>query len=81
MSRRQKPGTSLRKTYDMVELCRIRRDCYAIGPWSISTDGNKAWISKQTIGKPQEALIEIPKRIFDRLLDLYERHQPFIKRR
>lgn len=79
-AKQPKPGSSLRAAHDLVTVARMRRDCYSIGEWSIMTDGHTTWLSKQKIGEKQTASIEVPKRVFDRLLDLYERPQPFVRR-
>lgn len=55
---------------------QLRRDHYNVLDWTILTDGYRVWISKQKIGKPPTDKIEIPKRIFDRLLACYCKKAP-----
>lgn len=67
---------SLYAVRNMKEVCRLPRDHFDLGDWSIMTDGYIVWISKQKIGHEQTDHIEIPKRIFDQLVDRYAKPMP-----
>ena len=66
---------SLRSAKDEDAICKIGRDHYEIGDWTIMTNGYDVWISKQKVGQQPTDHIEVPKAIFDRLLKAYERPQ------
>ncbi len=68
-------AASLRTVKTPDEVCRLRRDHYEIGGWSIMTDGVRVWISQQVVGEKCTDHIEVPKAIFDRLIARYERPQ------
>lgn len=62
---------SLRQVRDEPGVCRMPRDHYEWGNWSIMTNGHQVWISHQEVGKSPTAHIEVPKAVFDRLFDAY----------
>lgn len=66
---------SLREVKDTPTVCRLRRDNYSQGDWTIHTDGHTVWISKQKVGAMPTAEISIPKGVFNKLLAGYERRQ------
>lgn len=68
-------ANSLREVKVDAAVCRLQRDHYNIGDWTIMTDGYHVWISKQKIGEERTDHVEVPKRIFDQLLARYERPQ------
>lgn len=63
MSLRQVPG------FDAV--CKMPRDSYNVGDWSILTDGETVWITRQKLGERPSHKIEIPKSVYDKLHDAY----------
>lgn len=69
----RKAEVSLRQAKDLPTICKLKRDNYDVGPWSIMTDGRTVWISKQKVGEKPTDQIAIPKHIFDRLLACYEK--------
>ena len=66
---------SLRKAKTEAAICKLPRDHFEIGDWCIMSDGVRVWISQQAPGEPRTDHIEVPKAIFDRLLNRYERLQ------
>jgi hypothetical protein len=64
------PAVALRDA-TFNQICRLMRDNHRAGDWSISTDGSSVWISCQKIGEPPTADIEVPRRIFNRLIAAY----------
>ncbi len=62
---------SLRDVRSEHQLDALRRDNHTWGDWTIMTDSYRTWISCQKIGEHPTAHIEVPKAIFDRLVDAY----------
>lgn len=56
-----------------VQICKMRRDHTEVGDFSLMTDGFTVWLSEQKFGENRTQHIEIPKKIFNRLLVWYER--------
>jgi hypothetical protein len=73
-------ATSLREAKTEAQIIDLPRDHYGFQNWTIMTNGYTVWISRQKVGEQPTAHIEIPKGIFDRLLDMYEREQTPRKR-
>lgn len=67
---------SLRDVKTTKEICSLGRDHYDFGDWSIMTDGFRVWISKQKIGESRTDHIEVPKQIFDKMIDRYCEPKP-----
>lgn len=53
------------------EILRMGRDHSTWGDWTIMTDGYRVWVSKQKMGEARTHHIEVPKGVFDRLVDAY----------
>lgn len=70
------PAMSLRDVRNLTQICSLSRDHYDVGDWSIMTDGQAVWISKQKIGEDRTDHIKIPKAIFDKLFDRYGKKSP-----
>lgn len=80
MSGRKKKSTrSLRNVRSFYQVCQLSRDNASHGPWMIMTDGRVIWISRQETGHKPTHSIEIPKAVFDRLVDGYTRPLKIIR--
>ena len=66
---------SLRDVRNIDALDSLRRDHYDHGDWYIMTDSNRVWISKQKIGHERTDHINVPKAIFDKMIDDYLKPQ------
>lgn len=72
MAKNPKADTlSMRSAHNFDAVCRLPRDRYGRANWSIMTDGERVWISKQKMGENRTSYIEVPKKIFDFLFDQY----------
>jgi len=61
------------RTANFATLVKLPRDHYEVGDWSIMIDGyGTVWISKQKLGYPPTDHIEIPRKVFNRLVDAYQ---------
>jgi hypothetical protein len=72
--------TSLRSAKSEAQIIKLPRDHYEFQNWTIMTNGYTVWISKQKAGEMPTDHIEVPKGVFDRLLEMYEREQTPRKR-
>jgi hypothetical protein len=62
------------RTANFNELCTLAKDHYDIGDWTIATDGEgTVWISQQAMGCERTDHIEIPRKIFNCLVDAYQK--------
>jgi hypothetical protein len=59
-----------------VDLMRMGRDHATWGDWRIMTDGYRVWLAQQALGHAPTRHIEVPKGIFDRLIDAYVKPRP-----
>lgn len=77
MTRKPAPHSETRSFRQAKEadLIRMRRDHATLGDWRIMTDGYRTWIARQEIGQKPSHHIEVPKRIFDRLIDAYTKQR------
>ena len=70
------------RTANFETLITLPRDNYWAKDWSIMTDGeDTVWISQQKIGCNRTDYIEIPRRIFNRLIDAYQKDRKPIRRK
>lgn len=53
----------------------LDRDNWQFGDWGLLCDGYHVWISMQPMGSLPERKIEIPKAMFDRMVDAYTADQ------
>lgn len=70
---------SLRNAKGLYQVASLRRDNYERKDFRILTDGTTVWLTKQALGHPVEADIQIPKAIFDRLIDNYGKPQRVVR--
>lgn len=75
----KKTSVSLRNA-SFNQICRVRRDNYNQGDFSIMTDGHTTWLSEQKMGEHRKQGIAIPRGVFNRLLQRYLAEQKFIRR-
>lgn len=62
---------SMRDAKRESDVVKLERDNWQFGDWGLACDGHHVWLSWQPMGQPREREIEIPKAIFDRMVDAY----------
>jgi len=62
---------SMREAKGEKGVVALARDNWQFGDWGLLCDGHYVWISLQAEGEMPERKIEIPKNVFDRMVDAY----------
>jgi hypothetical protein len=57
------------------ELCQIGNDNFSVGDFSILTDSFHVWLSEHKSGEAQKQHIEIPPKVFKKLVEWYLKPQ------
>lgn len=58
-------------TFD--QICKLERDNTEAGDYSILVDEARVYLSEQALGEAPTQSIEIPREVFNALVDWYER--------
>lgn len=58
-----------------AQLCQIASDNFSVGDFSILTDGYHVWLSEHHPGEQQKQHIEIPPKVFRKLVNWYLKPQ------
>lgn len=66
---------SLRNATTVKKLCALERDNYAIGGFWITADEKYVTITMQKLGERARGQISVSRRVFDRLIDFYQKDQ------
>lgn len=71
---------SMRDVRGETGVVMLERDNWQFGEWSILCDGYRVYLSCQPRGEPPSQHIEIPKSVFDRMVDAYTAPQKRTKK-
>lgn len=63
------------------EVCRLNRDNISVGDYWIIGGGDDVYISRQKEGQPAESNISIPRDVFIRMVNWYQRPQKLRRRK
>jgi hypothetical protein len=66
---------SLQESNGVGNVAELERDNFTAGEFGLLCDGATVWLSQQTKGSPPDQSFEIPKYIFDALLEHYQKPQ------
>lgn len=62
------------------DVLKLERDNWQFGDYGLLCDGDIVYLSQQKVGWPRLQNIEIPKKLFDKLVDAYTGAQTAPKR-
>lgn len=79
MSKKTKPAFSP-ATCTESQLCRIKRDNFDVGNFTIMTDAHKVWLSEQPMGGTVVQQIGMTRSTFNKLVRWYLRPQKAIRK-
>ena len=67
---------TLRGATTLDEICKLKRDNYAVAGFWICADECRITITQQRPGESATASVTVPRRQFNALIDFYQREQP-----
>lgn len=70
-----KKTLSLRDAKTEKEVCLLQRDHFDVGDFGVMSNGTTVWLTEQRLGEKQKQVIEVPKKVFDKLIDVYMKPQ------
>jgi hypothetical protein len=66
---------SLQDCKSVAEVCRLERDNFSHGNFTIMSDGHTVWLTQQAMGQSPTKYFDMPKWKFDFLIRKYQAPQ------